>query len=491
MKKTANTSRILVLALCLSMLLGLFAACAKTDGPADTTAATTVSPLGPDGYIPDKVPDGLNFGMTFQIFAWENQIARLRPEEGATDNVSVATVLRNETIEERLGITLEWKTQMGYSSADKASFALAIENDTKNDRSYDLVVAYNRVPYRLSYKGILANLANTKYIDLTSPWWPQEYLKNMIYKDAIYALVDNASVATLSNLSCMFFNNTMLEAKKIGSPYDLVENNQWTLASLRELIKDTYEDTNNNDRKDSGDTFGVITSTYARVTSWYYGAGIRLSQVNEDGSMSLMGGDTEHISKVIAAIGDLFVTNDGLINGDAQFAVFESNRAYFCLNILAQAKHIAMNEINMDYGVVPVPKYTSDQPRYYTHVPNTHDAWCITYNARNMDCSSAVLELMASESYRKVNKVFYEQNVKHRYAPDERLAGMYDLIRESIVFDFVYIHAESSLGSDCDNELRACIKDPNKSWVDSWSRIGGSVQGKFDALVQAYDDLAG
>ncbi len=491
MKHTANLTRALLFLLILSMLLTVFVACKEEipEEPVGGTNPPAEDNLDPDGYVKDKVPDGLHFKTKFHIFAWEDQIARIRPDEEANDNVSRATVLRNETIEERLDIEFNWTTMPGFSSADKSSFALAVESDVDNDHQYDLVVAYNRVPYRLSYKGVLANLAETKYIDLTSPWWPQEYLENMLYRDSIYALVDNASVGTLSNLSCIFFNNTMLEAKKIQSPYDLVESNQWTLATLRELTKDTYEDTNNNDRKDPADTFGIATSTYARVTGWYYGAGIRFSEINDAGALVMTGNDTEHVSKVITAISDLFSSPDGLINADDQFAMFEESRAYFFLNILAQAKHIAINEIELNYGVVPVPKYTSEQTRYYTHIPNTHDAWCIPRTAKNMDCSSAVLELMASESYRKVNHVFYEQNIKHRFAPDERLGAMYDLIRESIVFDFVFIHAESSLGADCDNEMRGCIKDPNKNWVDSWGKIGPSVEEKFNALVESYDNL--
>ncbi len=491
MKRTDLWLRAVLCLLTLCLLAGVFAACREDDPektPSDTLSTGTAT-QGPNDD--DDVPDNLNFNRKFKIYAWDNHLWRLNPaeEETAEDNVKRALYSRNQTIEDRLSIEFDWVTRIGFQSEDKAAFALEIETDCKNDKSFDMVISYNLIPYRLSYKGYLTNLADTKYIDLEKPYWPDEYLNNILYQGKIYGLVDNSSVGSITNLSCIFFNNTLLEAKKIPAPYQFVESNEWTLAKLRELTKDTYQDANNNDKKDEKDVFGIATSTWARVTCWYYAAGLRFSEVQDDGSMVLTGGDTERFSGVISQIGSLFDNNNGLINESTQYTMFEDNRAYFYLSVFTMAKHMVDNDIAINYGVVPNPKLNSEQLRYYTHAPNAHDAYSIPSTAKDVDCSSAVVELFASESYKQVTYVFYEQNLKTRYAPDERLGDMYDLIRESLTFDFVYIHKESSLGADCDNEIRKCIKDTKKDWINAWDGIRGSLEIEFEKLLAAYDAL--
>ncbi len=494
MKTKTMLTRGLLLALIAATLLCCFAGCSGGGDPVSTTAATTGDDnLDDKGKIKDKVPDGLNFGQIVKLFACENQKAHYYAEEDTNDNVGQAVYIRNQKVADRLGIELEWKFQACYSSGEKSDFALAIETDCKNDKSIDVVVTYNLVPYRISWKGYLTNLNSTKYIDLSAPWWPPEYLENMLYRGKIYALVNNVGYGTLQNLTGIFFNNTMLEAKGIESPYEVVKRNEWTLSTLREMTKDTYQDANNNGKKDHEDIYGVSTSTKVRLTCWYYGAGIRMSKLDENGQLVMTGGETEKIDGAIRQILSLFDTNNGYTSnqdGGKMNEMFAEERAYFYLSTFALAEKIAKEELEINYGIVPTPKLNSDQSRYYIHIPNMHDAWCIPNTAKNQECSSAVIELMASEAYREVTDVYYEKNLKLRYAPDERLADMYDLIRQSIVFDFVYIHKESMMGNDCDSNLIKCIHQPSSyNWYDIWSSVGSSAQGKFDELVAIYDTL--
>ena len=105
-----------------------------------------------------------------------------------------------------------------------------------------------------------------------------------------------------------------------------------------------------------------------------------------------------------------------------------------------------------------------------------------------MDCSSAVLECMASEAYRQLNEVFFETNLKLRYAPDERLAEMYDLIRESITFDFAYIYKEV-LSKNCDYAIIDCIRYPEtKKWSTSWSSMKDVVNTDFLKILDLYQN---
>ena len=61
--------------------------------------------------------------------------------------------------------------------------------------------------------------------------------------------------------------------------------------------------------------------------------------------------------------------------------------------------------------------------------------------------STAVLECMASEAYRKTSPALFENNMKYRYTPDVAGKGdgarMFDIIRTNINFDLGRLFSDS------------------------------------------------
>ena len=524
MKHTNKLTRLLLVLLALVMMLSAFAACAteNEEGVASTEEGGKNNQgnnggvqvggkwdgwaLDENGYIMDTLPEDMSFGDEFLVLGDADQKSHFYVEEKDITGVDAdgnpvkpapvkeALYKRNATVEERLGITLQWKLE-SCGSSKYASFTEVCEADMSADHSIDAVIVYNLTPYYMANKGYLANLNDTTNINLEAPWWPQEYLSNVLYKDQIYALVDNASYGTLTNLSCIFFNNTLLNSKKIESPYDLVEKNEWTIPKLKELITNTYSDVDGDgavDGESGGDIFGLCTSTAARLTCWYVGAGLRLSTINDNGEL-VLNTDVEEYTKKIGAITDMFSTKDSIVvppSGTNQYIMFKEKRAYFYLCSVTLATSMNKDEIVIDYGVAPNPKLESTQPRYYTHVPNSHEAWCLLKGMKDEECSSAFIEAMASESYRQVNPVFFEDTLKVRYASDEKLAEMYDLIRESISFDFIYLYKFAFGSTNIDSEIRKCLQDPDKQWSGVWQGIEGDILEQYETILNIYEPKA-
>jgi hypothetical protein len=105
--------------------------------------------------------------------------------------------------------------------------------------------------------------------------------------------------------------------------------------------------------------------------------------------------------------------------------------------------------------------------------------------ASNLDMSSAILECMASESYRQVAPVYFDQCIKLRYAPDERLSEMYDLIRDSMVFDFYSIHR--GIFNDPTSVLLRCVTRPELSnWRSQQAAHKSAWDVKFNELISLY-----
>ena len=493
MKTMSITARCLVLLLALTMLLGAFASCTNgAQGNKSTTEGNAVTPTteatentNEDGLYYDNLPADLKFDRTFKILGctqYKHQFW-MESSETAANPVDLAIYERNLTVEERLGIEFEWEFVNGdWGSREK--YLTAMQTASDGGTPHDGLIAYNLVPPVVAVRGYAANLYDAEYLDLTGPWWPSVYLKEMLVNDQIYCLVENNDIGLLRNIMAMFFNNEMLEARGMESPYELVAKNEWTIEALSTMIKDTYEDFDNDQKVSAGDIFGCSTATNAKMDCWFFSLGYQYATVREGQVISLLGEPemNDFLSTMIK-----FLDTDDVYQYDAeQCKMFMDERAYFYVSGIFMAESIKFNNLEINFGVVPMPKETSEQEDYYTMVHNTHDAWCVPYNVKDLDCSGAVMECMASESYRQIGPLYFETYLKLRYAPDERLADMYDLIRESVTFDFIYLF--SCVYTDSPKEkFKLCFQKPDSyNWSSMYAQYKNAWDSSFQQIVDTY-----
>ncbi len=99
--------------------------------------------------------------------------------------------------------------------------------------------------------------------------------------------------------------------------------------------------------------------------------------------------------------------------------------------------------------------------------PFTH--WCIMKGASDPSMSTAVMETLASEAYRKTSPALFEVNMKYRYTPDVGNKGdsarMFDIIRENISFDLGRMFADE-MGYISEQPLRSALSGI------SWATMG-------------------
>lgn len=488
MKKQTLLVRLFALVLVCAMMAVAFVGCTNDKDNEKATKITQEQVTGPatdaDGFILDNLD--VTFGRTFNILGeekYKNQY--FGTNEETKDAVLPVVYKRNETVQERLGVEFVWNHAQGDWGA-RETFIKEVETSVKGGgTAYDATICYNLVPMVIAERGMAANLYGTKYLDLTGPWWPQVYVNEMVVNDTVYGLVESNDYGLLKNMMAMFFNNDMLESRNLESPYTLVQNNEWTIGKLSEMIKDTYEDVNGNSKVDvNEDIFGYCSATQAKMEAWIFGLGFKLAEVQNDEIISNVNGS--YILDYIDTLVEFYNTDDTYLYDSSQHKMFAEERAYFYSAGVLLTNHIKNSDLDINYGVVPMPKRNTDQDRYYTHLSNTHDAWCVPVSASDMDCSSAVLECMASEAYRTIGPTYYDSYVKLRYAPDERLSDMYDLIRDSVTFDFIYIYSCVYEKSPKDY-IRDCVCKPGENqWASIYSANESKLTASFEKIVSLY-----
>ena len=442
-------------------LLALLAGCNVEESDASVgveTTSETEDETNTKEQLKDSLPEDMNFDRTFKILGNANRQRQFWSEESdGTAGISAVIYARNMTVEARTGVEFGWTFLAGEGN-NISAFVENIKVKSESGDPYDGVIAYNLVPQVVANQGLAANLYDTQHIDLKRPWWPEVYQREMIVNDQLYCLVESGSYGLLNHMMAMYFNNDLLANRNMESPYKLVENNEWTVTKLSEMIKDTYEDKNGNSTIDKdADIFGYCTGT--------------------------------HIGEFVDTMVNFFSTDDSQHYDSSQFKMFRENRAYFyCSSVMLSENLAEVPDVTYNYGVVPMPKMDARQECYYTHVANCYDAWCVPYNAKDMECTSAVMECMAYEAYVQINPTYYDIYVKLRYASDERLAAMYDLIRDSVTFDFIYLFSRNFKPMPGDL-IKSCVLDPEtKKWATVYAENQPTLTSSFESIVATYSD---
>jgi hypothetical protein len=485
--------RIFCLILALCMTCAAFVACsAEDEGNAATDSAEITedsgeevddAPTDEQGFLLlESIPEDFKIGGEFKILGWGDGAQHYR-EELSQDVVGNAIYKRNITVEDRLGVDLQWSFSPGNWDK-KHEYIQKVKSTSEGGAAYDALVCYNLVPYALAVQGLAENLYDTDYIDLTAPWWPSAYLGEALYNETIFGLVEGYAYATMRQMTGVFFNNDLIEDKQLRSPYDMVAANEWTLENMMAMLKGTYEDRNSNGKKDGADFYGVSTGYSPQIDGWFYGAGYRWSDFDGNGNLILLAGD-ESIIDFTDRMTDAFEQDAFYGVDDERGKLFKESRAILYLESVTLVD-TTLKDQEIRYGIVPTPKRSQSQERYYTHLTNRHDAWCIPLNAKDNDNSSAVIECMAYESYRGVDPVYYESCIKLRYASDERLGEMYDLMRESNTFDFFYLFG-ASFSKFPIEPMRFCCQMPTQyNWSSIWQQYSTDWTTEFNNFASLY-----
>ena len=95
--------------------------------------------------------------------------------------------------------------------------------------------------------------------------------------------------------------------------------------------------------------------------------------------------------------------------------------------------------MKQEFGVVPMPKYDEAQKEYRTLLHDQFTVFSILTTVSKeegrLDEVGAVLEAMASVSYKTVRPAYYETTLRTKIAKDPQSAEMFDIIVNNVYID--------------------------------------------------------
>ena len=479
-------------ALLLSALTILPILSCASETPTDTetttaaqTQAVTEVPAAEVKYEPDDLPDDLDYeGQTVHMFCRTTDVPEFTVEEENGDIVNDAVFQRNLKVEERLNIDLTF-TQIDGGNYDRATWVKTVTGSTMaGDGANDIIAGYSMCLPVLSMDGLLLNLRDYEYLNFSKPWWPASLIDEVTCGDKLFFCSGDISTYMIYYLYATYFNKSFVADYDLEDPYELVRQGKWTLDKLFEISAQLYSDVNGDGIKGSEDQFGYLTNdVYA--DSLFFAAGLTTTEKDADGIpyiSSQFGG--EKTQALVTRLVDAFKTNPGmmLVYSGSDGIFMESRAMFYTTEVYFAAT--SMRDTEIEYGILPVPKYDEAQENYCTVSGFPYNLFGIPVDAKDPEMSSAVMECLASESYRTVSPALFETALKVKYASDSDGAEMYDLIRASNFFDFGRVF------NDCMNGLtytlfRDAVYKGQTTWISTFEKRSKTLNRLLTKVTDA------
>ncbi|MBR5313228.1 MAG: hypothetical protein IKU40_10150 [Clostridia bacterium] len=486
--------------LALLMLLPTFTACAESGTNEETTASASsdvapevaeeVVPEEPEitrQTMPDNLPEGLDFeGIDINIIHVNSDKHKreLYVEEDTGDALDSAIYARNLAVEERLNIKIAPIAGEPHTAAQTAVTAGIDDYQVVGGQQYQLM--------KQATQGLYFNLNEMKYIETEQPWWAQNFIEAAtIGNERLYYLTGDATMTMLMNMGVIYVNNSIFENMygPVDDLYQIVLEGGWNYDVMQKYIEGTYIDANGDTTRDVNDIYGFAAHTISMMDYLVGGADFRFCDYDDEGYPYLII-NTERAVSFAEELQRLMYENSGTYILEGSVAGEQTGIAKFSEDTLMFLPFRAetseqLRDMESDYAILPCPKFGEDQENYSTAVHDSATVLCIPItNVERLDATCAFLEAFAAESYRTVTDVYFGTLLKEKFARDENVATIFDIILEGVYFDFACLHsyALNSIGQI----FRSTTSDRGATFASFYQKNAKVYDKTMQKLVAAY-----
>ena len=437
----------------------------------------------------DRLPDIDFNGADFNILMRQEYEREFNAESENGDVVNDAVYRRSKTVEDRFGINIKPVAVTG-NFTQRQIFIDTLRNSVlAGDGAYDMVAGAANYLMALTGDGLFSNLLDSEYIDFENPWWSSDFAENMEINGVLYTATGDIAFNTLEDMIVMFFNKQMCTDYGIELPYQTVRDGKWTFDKLQELAKMVSADVDGNGEFDAADKYGYMLEGNT-VKTIMLNMGVNFSGRGGDGlpkmtymsekmvdifdKMKSLLSDKDHIFKYPN-------TGDTLLMFGEMQQIFSEARMLFMSLVLSTAQSLRSMEV--DFGLIPMPKYDEAQEKYRTVVLEKFSIVGIPSSAKDPKMSEIILEALASESTLTTIPAYYDISLKVKQSRDTESGEMLDLIRSNVIYDFAYVNGQSL--SDLSNFFNNVMNE-NGDIVSAYEKRSALTEKNLSDLIAVY-----
>ena len=489
--KTKHNNRALLLFLCV-ILTGSLISCSETAENADETAAgnTSLTPVteeteteteaDPLSLLEERDLGGLDFTFVGKSAAYgEWEMFEVNADEPTGEIMNDAVYDRNAAVAERFGIRV-----IGYKSGDPVGeFKRAVQAGT-GDFGAGLLPVNDST--NLGRTGFLYDYRTVPEMDLSGVWFDQNANRSLEFGGKLFFSFGDMNLQNLDLTWCVMFNKQLVENDMLGDLYALPANDQWNLDKLFSLSADTSRDLDGNGVFNNKDEWGLVTPYNRTMLAFMYGCGVDFITIDA-GGFPVYDGLSEKAFDVYGRVLSFYFEGTNALNVNTlsgqwreSETMFMNNQVLFyveCMQNLARFR-----DMEVDFGVLPMPKYTSEQEEYRHMVCDFPAATVLPSDMKDPETAGFVIEAINAASHRTVRTAYVDKCLMYKYSRDEESTDMVNLILDTMWYELAYIFGLGNLTSTIGN-MAAAGQDNLASGLKSVEKI---MKKDLDKLIGQY-----
>ena len=409
-------------------------------------------------------------------------------EEITGEPINDAVYSRNRAIEEKFNISIVNRpTDDIPGSARNAIMA--------NSDEYDIMMGplANSFANVLSQGGMLADMKNVPYLDLSKPWYDQNANAQLSIGGKLYVTMSDIGLIDKNATWSYLFNKKMIADLSLDDPYKLVRDGTWTIDKMLEMSRDVAHDLDGDGLMGIHDRYGYAGETY----NLYIGllsAGHQFFKKNNEDLPEYAGLDNAGINsfeKLMTLLGDknlVLRADDWYGSGHEVWGgtgvmdnAFRENRVLFFDTSMARV--VFYRDMDADFGIVPPPKRDEAQQGYISSVSvNSCNSLTIPITVPNFERTGIITDALAAESLYIVIPAYYDVQLKTKMARDEESGEMLDIIYKGRIFDLGLLYDWGGFPSAFSGAMQSNATDI----VSRVDRIEERIKTALENTVDAY-----
>lgn len=396
---------------------------------------------------------------------------------GFGQKINNAVMERKEYIEDTYQITVNWISCQGAGMLNRLTTAIELKNETIHVAIPHVYEAMQIVTQNALYK------MNGDYINFDASYYNKESVENYTLSGTTFFAGGDISFLDDQTAYVLFFNNTVAEEFGDAFPdlYAATLGGTWTVDLLYDLAGSVSQNVDNNDEYTDNDKYGLGTT---QLSCYYQYFGVYQVGKGKDGNNNEVFSLTIENDKVETIIEkmlfakknkDSIRTSWGSANEDSWTALgraFSENRLLFYHEVLQKVLNFK-NDLKV--GVLPFPKLTTAQDRYYVPIAGQATVVCIPRATDDRVLSECMVEVLSKTAAQFITPKYLEEIKSHLHKDyvDNSMKVIKEQILPNLMYDLGYMYGRYE--GDGEGLVTSAIQSDS---------ITGNVNNFVNALTQ-------
>ena len=320
-----------------------------------------------------------------------------------------------------------------------------------NDNSVDFVDTQAVSLATLSTKNILYNLLKIDHLNLEADYWSKTVMNDLQIDGKLYMMPSDISMSRLENAFFLYFNKELIKNYNLEDPYNLIDENRWTLDRYLDYLTTVSADLNGDGVYDSQDLYGILYED-ADIHYILIGCGVNYTERNDEKGLvpTAYSEKTESIiEKCRTAYGGNNVITYQKIAAGVDTSGYDNlwewartlfeNRQYLFLD-LGMFELMNLRQMEDDFGLAPMPKYNEQQEYYYHRVNPEACIFSVPVSCPDFDRVGIILEYASYISHKDLLPAYYETTVKQKRIRDDKAVAVVDIVRRTARYQIADVY---------------------------------------------------